>query len=208
MIPSTFTYANAAISTEANIFQAIHLPERNIVIYQRDIEPLRRELAQMEEQAIEFRGTGSSPEILSQLSAYLNPLVSGHSSLLDDVAGLLRLFEQTTQVASFRLLLATVSTNMCRKFHTDVNDVRLLCTYVGPGTLWIPDEALDQRAAARDEPQIDPALIQQAGTGEAVLLKGALYPGGQPILHRSPTIEEQGEQRLLLRIDTNASLSL
>lgn len=46
--------------------------------------------------------------------------------------------------------------------------------------------------------------IQQAGTGDIVILKGALYPDGHAIMHRSPTIEEMGAARLLLRIDTNA----
>ena len=42
-----------------------------------------------------------------------------------------------------------------------------------------------------------------------VLLKGALYPkaGTRAIVHRSPTIEESGEKRLLLRIDTNDNLN-
>ena len=43
--------------------------------------------------------------------------------------------------------------------------------------------------------------------GDVVLLKGALYPGANPILHRSPSIEELGKVRLLLRIDTNSFLN-
>jgi len=50
--------------------------------------------------------------------------------------------------------------------------------------------------------------IQQAKTGAVILLKGALYPkkGTNAIVHRSPTIEESGERRLLLRVDTNDHL--
>ena len=42
--------------------------------------------------------------------------------------------------------------------------------------------------------------------GDIIILKGALYPEANAILHRSPTIEENGEKRLLLRIDTYEAL--
>ena len=93
---------------------------------------------------------------------------------------------------------------MCRKFHTDVNDLRMLCTYVGQGTLWLPDEAVknEEYRTRRDEIVIDEDLIQQALTGDVLILKGALYPEANAVIHRSPTIEETNERRLLLRIDT------
>ena len=43
--------------------------------------------------------------------------------------------------------------------------------------------------------------------GDIVILKGALYPESKAIIHRSPTIEETGKKRLLLRIDTNESVN-
>ena len=102
---------------------------------------------------------------------------------------------------------------MCRKFHTDINDIRLLCTLSGEGTLWLPEfnvnrEALDTQKDNEDI-VIDPSYIMQAPENSAVLLKGALYPksGTRAIVHRSPTIEESGEKRLLLRIDTNDNLN-
>ena len=51
--------------------------------------------------------------------------------------------------------------------------------------------------------KIDKSQIQQANTGDIVILKGALYPNASPVIHRSPSIEESNEQRLLLRVDTN-----
>ena len=94
---------------------------------------------------------------------------------------------------------------MCRKFHTDINDLRLLCTYVGPGTLWLPDEAIDRNmlTASTQELLIEEQHIQQVATGDVVLLKGALFENSNPILHRSPAIEASGATRFLLRIDTN-----
>jgi len=131
---------------------------------------------------------------------------------LNDIETLLSIFNRITQAQSFRLLLATINTNMCRRFHTDVNDLRMLCTYSGPGTLWLTEDNVNREAleTCKDNECIvkDESKIQQAPTGSVVILKGAIYPqqGTKAIVHRSPTIEESGEKRLLLRIDTNEFL--
>lgn len=51
-------------------------------------------------------------------------------------------------------------------------------------------EALQVKDSKRDIVK-DHELVQQARTGDAIILKGALYPDARPILHRSPPIEEQ-----------------
>ena len=197
----------AAIGYDGAILQDIHLPNKNIALYRRSIEPLNDALVEMAQKSIECRASGSPEEIIPKLEAYFSEHFTNYAPVLDDIVEILRLFENVTQAASFRLLLATISTNMCRKFHTDVNDLRLLCTYIGPGTLWLPSEAVDLKTlkAGGDDLQtaLDPQHIQQAQTGDLVILKGALYPDANPVLHRSPTIEGKGEKRLLLRIDTN-----
>ncbi len=81
----------------------------------------------------------------------------------------------------------------------------------GPGTLWLPDEVINLQAieAGNDaEITIDEQQIQQVATGDIVLLKGALYPEANPVMHRSPVIEQNGQKRLLLRIDTGSMLDL
>lgn len=211
MIQSKYTYANAAIGNKSEVLQDIHLASRNIAIYQRDVDALKKDLNLLIDEAVECRASGTVVEILADLEAYFDSLPGKCPMLLKDISEILDLFEMTSKAPSFRLLLTTVNTNMCRKFHTDMNDLRLLCTYIGPGTLWIPDEAIDQEALKGKEKNedliIDLKQIQQVFTGDVVILKGALYPEANPILHRSPTIEENGEKRLLLRIDTNKFLN-
>jgi len=211
MIQIKSSFANAVISDDTKDLQDIHLKSKNIAIYQRDIKFLKKELKQIAEQKIECRATGSVEEILSKLNDYLNSDIPGYVSLFEDISEIVKLFEKTTQASSFRLLLATVSTNMCSRFHTDINEIRLLCTYIGQGTLWLPEEAINQKAlrtrGTNQEIVKNEELIQQVPTGDIVLLKGALYPEANPILHRSPSIEKNGEKRLLLRIDTNEFLN-
>ncbi len=211
MIQTSYPYANAVISNDDHTLQDIHLKSKNIAIHQRDIAHLGKEINSIAEQPVECRASGTTEEILSVLKDYFNNNLPDSPHFFEDISKLLKLFEKTTKASSFRFLLTTVNTNMCRKFHTDVNDLRLLCTYMGPGTLWVPDEAVDHEATkARGNKQelvIDLNQIQQVRTGDVVILKGALYPESNPILHRSPSIEEAGETRLLLRIDTNEFLN-
>ncbi|MEM7574629.1 MAG: DUF1826 domain-containing protein [Bacteroidota bacterium] len=211
MITITNDYINAAVGSESAILQDIHLKEKNIAIYRRNIEHLSTELNQLGGQEIEFRASGSYEEILVLLKELFDIQLSNCPQLLGDISQLIQLFKQTTKASSFRLFLASVRTDMCRKFHTDINDLRLLCTYTGPGTLWLPNEIVNYKAlqskTGDQEIVLDHQQVQQAATGDIVLLKGALYPEADPILHRSPPIKVNGQTRILLRIDTNEFLN-
>ena len=211
MIQAENKFVNAAIGSNETILQDIHIKSKNIAVYQRDITTLSPELERISEYAVECRATGTMEEILSILDDYFTNHLPEAPALLKDISELLDVFKQTTDSPSFRLLLATVNTNMCRKFHTDVNDLRMLCTYIGPGTHWVPNEGVNQKAlqlrGSNQEIVKDPQQIQRVQTGDVVILKGALYPEANPILHRSPPIEKTKEKRLLLRIDTNEFLN-
>lgn len=211
MLKTEYKYANAAIGSDDKVLQDIHLKFKNIAIYERDIEPLGGDLAHLAKHALECRARGTAAEVLSTLGDFFKNDFPQCTALSEDVSELFGLFKDITGASSFRLILTTVSTNMCRKFHTDINDLRLLCTYIGPGTLWLPDEAVDQKASRirgnKQELLIDEQQIQQASEGDVIILKGALYAEANPILHQSPVIEKTGETRLLLRIDTDEFLN-
>lgn len=215
MTPQTFEVINNAISKnwgEGNcptVLHQIHSNEVNIAIYNRDIDVLSNEIDMALNLAIEIRVSGDIDKIVQTIE---NDLME-FDLLKSDLISLLHLFKDITKANSYKVLLATVNTNMCRKFHTDINDLRMLCTYSGPGTLWLEDDNVNRKAldTCGDNECIvlDETKIHQAKTGSVVILKGAIYPieGTKAIVHRSPTIEETGERRLLLRIDTNEFLN-
>jgi hypothetical protein len=208
MIDTPLKFDNAAISDEVSILQDIHLKNKNIAVYRREIKPLKDALDQAIKQSIECKVSGTAEQISTFLNSYFTNELPEHKVLLDDILGLLELFNQVSKTSSLRLLLATINTNMCRKFHTDINNLRLLCTYVGSGTLWLPEEAINHKALRTNKDIVlHKNLIQQVDTGDVIILKGALYPESEAIIHRSPTIEGTGEKRLLLRIDTNESVN-
>lgn len=211
MMRTNILHDNAVIGNDKQVLQDIHLRTKNLVVYKRGIEPLKGELSKAIQMSIEYRTSGSVEEIAFSLGSYFANELQLKDDLLKDILDLLSLFEQVTKVSSFRVLLASINNNMCRRFHADINELRMLCTYYGPGTLWLPDNAVNRKAylSGKGNRNIlpDESLVQQVDTGDVVILKGSLYPGATPILHRSPSIEEHSEERILLRIDLNQSLN-
>lgn len=212
MIPIHIWADNAAIGDDTRILRDIHLKTKNLTLYRRRIASLEKGLDQAIKQPIAYRANGTIEEIDFSLRTYFTNILPEHVDLMEDILHLLRLFKQITRVASFRISLAKVSTNMCPRFHADNNQLRMLCTYYGPGTLWLPDYAGNRKAYRTGQGNqkilADESLARQVDTGDVIILKGALYPGAVPVLHRSPNIEEHGGERILLSIDPNQLLNL
>lgn len=109
-----------------------------------------------------------------------------------DILALARRFAAFMQVETVRLRLEAVTTNACRKVHADYTDLRLISTYYGPGTDYLPAGAEPSESS-----------LHRMAAGDIGLFKGRLYGEDHlPCLHRSPPIEETGEVRLVLVIDT------
>jgi len=210
MIETNRKISNAVISSASSDLSDIHLTSKNIGIYERQIEALSNELRLIKDRQIELRASGSVAEIMAQLKN-TSGILSHCTLLKEDISALLKLFSAITGAEDFRLLFCTITSNMCRRFHTDINDLRLLCTYIGPGTLWLPNEAVNQAVLQSSDNEAELVLpgweAQQVKTGDVVILKGALFEDSNPILHRSPPIEESHDKRLLLRIDTNTFIN-
>ena len=94
-------------------------------------------------------------------------------------------------------------TPSCR-YHLDKVPVRLLCTYVGPGTEWLEDRDVDPlQMRFNRNPTCNEAVNRgqalQAHDAEVLLLRGQ-YPGvGRPVVHRSPAVA--GHRRILLTVN-------
>jgi hypothetical protein len=123
-----------------------------------------------------------------------------------DWNALLGLFAQIVPARFARLRIEKVTTDSCRLFHTDYLGIRLLCTYAGPGTEWVPENYLNRAGLGQGENSnivTDFSKVQKIATGDVVLLKGGRYPGNSKrgVVHRSPPIENSGKSRLLIRLD-------
>lgn len=112
--------------------------------------------------------------------------------LLDDVSALAEIFADVMKAPYLRMRLQAVTSNACRKFHTDAIAARLVCTYRGTGTQY--------GISAGDK---DPERVFTVPTFAPILLRGSLWPESPAsgLRHRSPPIEGTGATRLVLVLD-------
>lgn len=128
-------------------------------------------------------------------------------ALVDDIVRLGALFARITARRALRLRLDRVADGGCRRFHHDAVGLRLLCTYRGAGTEWVPNHAVRREAigtgAGNDEISPDRSARRRLRAFDVGLLKGEAFPGnrGNGIVHRSPPVAPGDPARLLLCID-------
>lgn len=202
---------NWQIGVTPLILENIQEEVLNISIYDRDISHMKREIKELLQQEINLKINGDIYSILNQLNVAINQNQYGH--IINDIKELIEHFKRISNSNNFRLTLAAIDNNMCRRFHTDMNDLRMICTYSGPGTLWLTENNTNRmplnNTGNNDSIVINENKIKQLSTGSVAILKGALYLGERTkaAVHRSPNIEESKQVRLFLRIDTNDFLN-
>ncbi len=115
------------------------------------VEQLRRELARSLNEA------GFGPKWLAEW-------------LSSDAIFLARLYEDITRTSKLRLRLEAVEDNACRKFHADHVRFRLVTTYRGPGTEWIPPDLL---AISSEGATFPASAIRRLDRGCVAVMRGA-----------------------------------
>ena len=88
----------------------------------------------------------------------------------------------------------------CRRYHIDNVPMRLLVTYAGKGTEYIPDEAADRKAFQNGMPNEriikDPSAIKFMNTWDVAVFRG----GSRGLLHRTPDAA-LNQPSILMRLD-------
>ncbi|MEL7197073.1 MAG: DUF1826 domain-containing protein [Pseudomonadota bacterium] len=191
---SELAQSSAEISVSSNVFRAIGDPECNLAIWQRDIAIDLSDFVANQYEEIRF----DTP--LDQLRPRLNEeLLSSKSlsatirdQLIEDVEMLGRKYCSILDLSALEVRLEIVSTDACRKWHSDYVKARLITTYAGTGTQWLTSD--DANRVKRNQ---DPARINTMSSGDVGIFKGKLATDN-PVVHRSPPIAGTGERRLLL----------
>ena len=148
---------------------------------------------------------------LSPPSGPLHQKVADHPWLMSQIENCARLFCAASQEPQCRVHLMVTNADECTQFHVDHVRLRLLATFVGPGTLWYrPSDVVYGARPVLSINATAPFQVlagaepQQLAEGEILLMKCGRFAGqqGRGIVHRSPAIRRDGAQRLVLRIDT------
>lgn len=112
--------------------------------------------------------------------------------LIGDAGALALIYSQVMGSDHVRVRFDVSDGVMCPKFHLDHVPARLLCTYRGPGTQYVPEVHLE-----------DSKQIGNMKTGAVGIFRGTKWMSEErsSLLHRSPAIQPGKGPRLLLVID-------
>ncbi len=196
-------------SVLAEIYQDFH----NIVIWQRSLSAqLQLEVKNLlaSSRPLQVSLTVTPQNCLNEMRQALANF-ENTNALVEDITGLVDLFCGQFDLEHARLRLAAMDRVMCSRFHVDNLPCRLVTSYVGCSTQWLPHQAVDRSKLGRGNNGLPDELsgvyrsaedIQQLSIGDVALLKGARWEGSEHagLVHRSPT-PKAGETRLLLTLD-------
>lgn len=132
-------------------------------------------------------------------------------TLSEDIAQLVDMFRCLFDLKRAGLRLTALDRAMCPRFHVDRVPCRLLTTYQGVATEWLPHQAAYRSKLGignQGKPDEQSGLlnsstdIQQLCRGDIALLKGESWEGNQGagLIHRSPQLPDK-KCRLLLTLD-------
>ena len=142
---------------------------------------------------------------LMQTGAIAAPIE--HRALLwrRDVLDLISLAQRIApQAVLMRLRLQRLEGCGCTLFHVDGVPLRLICTYFGAGTEWLPESAVDRACLGTggNRSVRDWNAVRSLAPGEVAVMKGEAYPGntGRGLVHRSPHASPAAP-RILMALD-------
>jgi hypothetical protein len=212
------TLTSVILVEEAQQLSDIAHPRISLALWRRQADPrIAREVADLTAERLpDGRIALSSSATQAGCMARLQGLLQAHALepegfgwWLADMAMLAELFaDLVTRTLGPRPITARVETLddvACPRFHVDRTCLRLLCSYRGPGTEWLPDEEIDRLALENRQPNeqiqcgAQPRALQPFWVG---LFKGECFPGnaGRGQVHRSPAVPPDG-LRVLFCLD-------
>ncbi|MEM7401510.1 MAG: DUF1826 domain-containing protein [Pseudomonadota bacterium] len=202
-----------AVNDHPSIFADIYKEDINIAIWQRelsvDIKNCTHDLLQTH--------SNYQTSLIATPDTVLNKLIESESelnnahALCKDIAELVEMFCVLFGLEEAGLRLTTLDRAMCPRFHVDWVPCRLICTYHGVASEWLPHETVDRNKLGQANNGLadeDSGLynnkgnIKQLRAGYVAMLKGERWDGnaGAGLVHRSPQVPS-GENRLLLTLD-------
>ncbi|HDS1678685.1 TPA: DUF1826 domain-containing protein [Pseudomonas putida] len=124
--------------------------------------------------------------------------LQGYEGFIADVKWLVSAYTCLLGARRVGLRLRVLQGAMCPRFHVDNVPLRLLTTYVGPGSEWLEEGVVERVGLHLAAAPVD--NIRSLKSGEVAVLKGEKWLGneGAGLIHRSPASEQR---RLLLSLD-------
>ena len=205
----------ASRSNEPAVLADVYQEHTNIAIWERELPATLKDSVEdvlTSNNEFETAMTVTPQCALSSISEALG--TTTRSELSKNIAELVDMFCCLFELKRAGLRLAALNRAMCPRFHVDRVPCRLITTYQGVATEWLPHQVVDRSKlglGSNGQSDLDSGLfrhqrdIQQLNCGDVALLKGELWEGNENagLVHRSPAVPA-GESRLLLTLDVSS----
>lgn len=204
---------HARIGVSPEVLADIYHEDANIAIWQRRLsDPLALAVKELLDKNTSLKTQlAISPE---DASAKVSEALGGSESakiVSEDIAQLVDMFCSLFDLKLAGLRLTALNHAMCPRFHVDKVPCRLVTTYQGVGSQWLPNHQVDRTklgSGNQGKPDELSGLfpnmsdIQQLKQEQVALLKGENWEGneGSGLVHRSPQLPNN-TRRLLLTLD-------
>lgn len=194
------------------IFNELRSPDVNLVIWRRTVpRPISEQLVHWTKHCsarVERVVACGSYDVAWAIDGLQAPARRwiGH-----DLLQLMKKFSSITGRSQLKVEFGAVRSDRCRKFHVDYVHYRMVVTYLGLGTEWVPDEDVQRSAmmhSPRDHEHANRLIVPEASAmrcahaGDVVIMKGQNHRHGLGAVHRSPPIEGISASRVVLVVST------
>lgn len=195
------------------ILNDIYDPAINLVIWQRQQADLLKKYCHAlirQRPALQLRGV-IAPNAVGQWLADQLPQHEDRMLLIDDIQSLAEMYADLFDLTAIGLRLSVLDNMMCPRFHTDKVACRLVTTYSGAGSEWLPENSVNRKMLGAGAQGLTDNVsgiyghttdIQPIETGHIALMKGDGWQDSavKGIVHRSPQVN-LGEKRVILTFD-------
>lgn len=209
----TVVAGNHLTGTDASILSEVYNDDTTLAIWRRDLSNSVEQAAArvlVEKPHLQI----SSPVVPDEVQAVVGSVIGSKelsAPLCEDIAQMVDMFCCLFDLDRAGLRLSTLDRAMCSRFHVDRVPCRLITTYSGVATEWLPHQQVDRSKLGMGNqgmPDAESGLykgdenIQKLVAGDVALLKGELWKGneGAGVVHRSPAMIPD-TRRLLLTLD-------
>ncbi|WP_447554236.1 DUF1826 domain-containing protein [Vreelandella sp. EE22] len=199
--------AHVAAGDDISVLPRIFEEAINIAILERPLPAdiaLSAQAQCQTERAWQFGWLG---EVNDAFIADLRRHLPAPEALIEDITTITSVIAFLFETETLGIRLRLLNSAMCPRFHCDNLPVRLVSTYVGPGSEWLPEHAINRAGLGAPRPErpeivTDPGAVQRLSSGDIALVKGSGWIGCEErgLVHRSPALDGH-EKRLLMTID-------
>lgn len=199
---------------DAAVLADIYAPTCNLAVWQRLLnKDVRHAIEQLfwATSKLNIRADVTPANVRALLEKQLPNNGANVAPLLADVEKLVDMFCCLFGLTQAGLRLSMLDIAMCPRFHVDHVPCRLVSTFRGAGSEWLPHAAVNREKlghGSQGQPDevsglyAQPEDVRQLVVGDVALLKGSGWEGNEHagLVHRSPQVRD-GEKRLLLTLD-------